>query len=111
MLWRGIRRRHREGLKFRRQHPLGRFILDFCCPELKLVIEVDGAVHEAQADRDAARTATLEAGGYQVLRFRNDDVLRRLPWVLKHIDEAVAGLRTPSPLPELGEGGEPKRAG
>ena len=105
MLWRGIRRRHREGWKFRRQHPLGRFILDFCCPELKLVIEVDGAVHEVQADRDAARTEWLKAGGYHVLRFHNEDVLRRLPWVLKHIDEATTTLRPKSPLPDLGEGG------
>jgi very-short-patch-repair endonuclease len=91
-LWRGIRHRHRTGLKFRRQHAIGRFILDFCCPELKLVIEVDGAIHETQKDRDAARTQALEAGGYHVLRFRNEDVLHRLPWVLQHIDDVAATL-------------------
>jgi very-short-patch-repair endonuclease len=110
-LWRGIRKRHRGGLKFRRQHPHGRFVLDFCCPELKLVIEVDGGVHESQRQRDACRTAALEAEGYRVIRFDNKDVLHHLPWVLDRIDEVVASLRTETPLPFMGEGGEPKRAG
>jgi very-short-patch-repair endonuclease len=95
-------------LKFRRQHPLGRFVLDFCCPELKLVIEVGGAVHEGQRERDSVRTEWLKAGGYQVLRFRNDAILHHLPRVLQCIDEAVATLRSESPLPDLGEGGEPQ---
>jgi very-short-patch-repair endonuclease len=99
MLWRGIRRRHREGVKFRRQHPVGRFVLDFCCPELKLAIEVDGPIHGAQEERDAMRTDTLRATGYHVIRFTNDDVLHHLPWAVQRIDDVIALLRTESPLP------------
>ena len=108
VLWQRLRRRHHAGLKFRRQHPIGRFVLDFYCPELKLVIEVDGAIHETQEDRDATRMEWLKTRGYHVLRFRNDDVLHRLPLVVQRIDDAVHALRTDNPLPELGEGGEPK---
>ena len=110
-LWRGLRGRYKAPWRFRRQHPAGRFVMDFCCRALKLVIELDGDVHEKQAERDAARTAALEATGYRVIRFRNDQVLERLPWVLTIIDEAVAKRRTEAPPPFMGEGGAPKRAG
>jgi len=103
-LWQALRNRQLAGLKFRRQHPLGPFILDFCCPARMLVVEVDGAAHDAQADYDDARTERLQAYGYQVLRFRNQEVLSDLPSVLERIVR-VASERSPSPpLPRLGEG-------
>ena len=64
VLWGALQKKQVAGLKFRRQHPVGRFVLDFYCPSHKLVVEVDGGVHDAQQDRDAARTEALEAHGY-----------------------------------------------
>ncbi|MBC6430719.1 DUF559 domain-containing protein [Nostoc sp. HG1] len=60
------------GFKFRRQHPVGRFILDFYCPVCQLVIELDGAIHDNQTNYDADRTKYLETYGYKVLRFQNE---------------------------------------
>jgi len=82
-------------LRFRRQHPIGRFIADFYCPEHRLIIEVDGGVHIAQRERDEARTEWLEARGYRVMRFTNQEVYHQLPAVLKAIYEACS-----SPGPE-----------
>ena len=88
-LWGALRGKKLGGLKFRAQHPVGPFILDFYCPARKLVIEVDGGVHEKQADYDESRTQQLEAYGYRVIRFRNEEVLEDLPSVLKQILEAA----------------------
>ena len=65
------------GVKFRRQHPIGRFVLDFYCPELRLAIEVDGNQHAADAarTRDAARSEALRHQGIRVVRFTNREVL------------------------------------
>ncbi len=68
----------------------GHFVLDFYCPALKLVVEVDGEVHDAQRERDAERTHALEAYGYRVLRVRNEDVLRDLPGVVNRIAACAA---------------------
>ena len=92
VLWRALRDRRLAGLKFRRQHPVGPLVLDFCCPILRLAVEVDGAVHDAKTDQDSARTELLEANGYQVLRFRNDEVLTSLPSVLARIHHAASVL-------------------
>jgi len=96
-LWTKLRDRQLERVKFRRQHPLGDYVLDFYCEERQLVIEVDGGQHTPE--RDAARTAWLEAHGCRVLRFWNHDVLLRLPDVLEMIRAAVLEF----PLPP-GEG-------
>ena len=88
-LWRALRGRRLAGLKFRRQHPVGRFILDFYCAEHKLVVEVDGKVHKQQKEYDEERTAQLEAFGYRVLRFSNDRVLGELSVVLEEILAAL----------------------
>lgn len=74
-----------DGLKFRRQHPMPSFIVDFYCPARKLIIELDGGVHEAQVDYDVARSEYLSARGYQVLRFSNVQVEQQLPAVLGEI--------------------------
>ena len=85
VLWEALRDRRLNGLRFRRQHPAGRFILDFYCSRLKLVVELDGGVHEARVEQDAARTLYLGTYGYRVIRFRNEDVLTDLPTVLEQI--------------------------
>ena len=89
VLWQMLRDRQLRGIKFRRQTPMGRFILDFYCPAAKLVIELDGAVHDQQQERDTARTAELEARGFRVIRFRNEEVFEALPSVLDRIVAAV----------------------
>lgn len=85
ILWEALRNKKLEGLKFRRQHPVGNFILDFYCPACKLVVEVDGEIHNNQTDYDVARTAKLSEYGYKVLRFKNKEVIYNLPKVLAEI--------------------------
>jgi very-short-patch-repair endonuclease len=97
-LWSALRRRQMAGLKFRCQHPVGRFIVDFYCPACKLVIEVDGDIHTQQEAYDQFRTEQLQAFGYQVLRFTNKEVLNDLPSVLIRIlqgAKALGSLPTP----------------
>jgi len=98
-LWARLRAGQLAGLKFRRQHPIGRFIADFCCPAHRLIIEIDGDSHAERATYDAARTAWLEEQGYRVIRFLNDDVQHRLEAVLEAI---VAECQVPSDTQELG---------
>jgi very-short-patch-repair endonuclease len=66
-LWEVLKGKQIAGLRFRRQHPIGQFILDFYCPAIKLAIELDGSVHDDRQDYDQARTEIIEAYGYQVL--------------------------------------------
>ena len=87
ILWQRLRSRRLAGLKFRRQHPIGRFITDFYCAERKLVIEIDGDTHAEQGRYDASRTAWLEEHGIKVIRFNNRDVLDNLPGVLEMIKD------------------------
>jgi very-short-patch-repair endonuclease len=104
MLWEALRNRRLDGVKFRRQHPVGPFVLDFCCPERRLAIEVDGGVHAAQRENDAERETLLVTAGYQVLRFPNEAVGDNLPAVLASI-RAAAGSKLPhptTPLPRTG---------
>jgi very-short-patch-repair endonuclease len=92
LLWDELRAKRLHGLFFRRQHPLGPFILDFCCPAVKLVVEVDGVIHDDpdQAQYDRLRTEQLQAYGYTVLRFRNEEVAADLPAVLNRIADAAS---------------------
>jgi very-short-patch-repair endonuclease len=89
-LWKYLRRWQR-GYRFRRQHPIGQFILDFYCPSARLCIEVDGAVHqtEEQRDRDAIRSALLEVAGIRVLRISNDEVDGQMEQTLARIADAL----------------------
>ena len=82
-----MRDRGLNGLKFRRQQPLGQYVLDFVCPAARLVVEVDGPVHDTDEAmiQDTFRTDQLEAFGYRVIRVRNEDILLNLPAVLDHI--------------------------
>jgi very-short-patch-repair endonuclease len=88
ILWQALRNRQLNGLRFRRQHPVGRFILDFYCPSAKLVIELDGAVHTNQQEYDTIRTHELETYGYRIIRFDNQQVLNDLDAVLDEIYQA-----------------------
>ncbi|HEX4955792.1 MAG TPA: endonuclease domain-containing protein [Thermoanaerobaculia bacterium] len=92
-MWRVLRSRQLHGLKFRRQAVIGSFVADFLCYRLKLVIELDGGIHqtEAQRDRDQNRTAYLEEHGFEVLRFENAEVLEQ-PAVV--VERLRAWLRT-----------------
>ena len=89
VLWAALRGNALSGLRFRRQHPVGRFVLDFYCPSARLVVEVDGSSHDGQKERDDERTAVLETCGLRMLRFTNTDVLQHLPRVLETIVEAA----------------------
>ena len=88
-LWRHLRLRQIDGHKFRRQHPLGHYIADFVCVECKLIVEVDGGQHAGQLAQDATRTAWLEAHGYRVLRFWNNEVLGNIAGVLERVRAAL----------------------
>ena len=98
VLWGALRGSQVAGLRFRRQHPVGRFVLDFYCPALHLVVEVDGEVHDSLVEQDSERTRVLEAHNYRVIRFRNDEVLNNLPSVVDRI-AALAELMRPEPDP------------
>jgi very-short-patch-repair endonuclease len=99
-LWKVLRGRHFGGLKFRRQHPYGPFILDSFCVERQLAIELDGGIHDdpEQAAYDTARTEYLAERGLQVLRFRNEEIAHDLPGVLRRIWAAVAASPPDPPL-------------
>ena len=88
-IWKHLRSGKLGGLKFRRQHPVGRFIVDFYCVSAGLVVEVDGPIHDEQADADAERQLYLEAMGLRVLRFSNDEALRNTFAVLDVSAEAA----------------------
>jgi very-short-patch-repair endonuclease len=79
-LWSALRDRRLEGYKFRRQYPIGPFILDFVCIEHRLVVEADGSQH-ADSEKDARRTAWLESRGWRVIRFWNNDILTNIEGV------------------------------
>ena len=108
-LWHLLRCRQISGLKFRRQHPFGDCILDFVCLENKLAIEVDGGQHGQQAGYDENRTQKLQAAGFHVLRFWDNEVLKETESVREKIWLVVQELQS-HPPPNLPlEGGEVKR--
>ena len=110
-LWAQLRNRTLDGCKFVRQSPVGPYIADFLCREAKLVIEADGATHSkpAEIERDRARTRYLEAEGYRVLRFQNDEIINGMDDVLTVIRSALAHI--PSPPPSLCDGSPSSPAG
>ena len=90
LLWGRLRGTRCAGLTFRRQQPIDQYVVDFFCPECRLVVELDGQSHEGQAAEDAARQACLEGQGLRVLRFTNDRVLADLDGVVGAIARACA---------------------
>jgi very-short-patch-repair endonuclease len=89
-LWAALRGRRLQGFKFRRQRPLGPFIVDFACIEHRLVVEADGGQH-ADSQYDADRTAWLEKRGWRVLRFWNNGILANPEGVQEAVLQALAG--------------------
>ena len=94
-VWSILRSRQVSGYRFRRQVPIGPYIVDFCCFELRLVIEVDGGQHMERADYDADRTAWLESAGYRVIRFWNNQVFDEAEGVRQAISMAVGSSSSP----------------
>jgi very-short-patch-repair endonuclease len=103
-LWQALRGKQLEGLRFRRQHPIGPYIADFACIDELLVIELDGGQHQDQVAYDARRTAYVESLGWQVLRFWNNDVLNNLDGVLAKVVEVLTTAPPSQPSPLQGEG-------
>ncbi|WP_243039180.1 endonuclease domain-containing protein [Dyella sedimenti] len=99
LFWYRLRNRRLQGWKFRRQHEIGPYIADFACPDVGLMVELDGGQHGAQVIYDERRALELQAMGYRVLRFWNNDVLMNVEGVLEVILQA---LTSPGPLPPLG---------
>lgn len=93
VLWRHLRGKRFSGYKFKRQKPVGAYIVDFVCMRCMLAIEADGGQHGDAVAYDAARTAWLESQGFQVLRFWNNDVLQRTEAVLDSILSALERRR------------------
>ena len=95
-LWSRLRAKQCEGLKFRRQHGIGPYIVDFYCPERSLVIEVDGDIHgdQHQIVRDRRRESYLKSLGLQVIRYMNDDIVKNLDGVLEDLYERVSSSST-----------------
>jgi very-short-patch-repair endonuclease len=113
LLWSALRNVAFAGLKFRRQHPVGFYVADFCCLKEKLIIELDGDSHDFTEQKDKERTEALNNEGYRVIRFANADVFDNLENVLKMIARTLdadwatvfgnSNSPHPNPLPE-GEG-------
>ncbi len=108
LLWQLLRNRRLANAKFRRQHPLGRYIADFYCDEQRLVIELDGGQHSEQESYDEQRTAFLRAQGLKVIRYWNHHVLSQTEAVLediwRHVTRRDLPPSPPAPLPATGEG-------
>jgi very-short-patch-repair endonuclease len=101
LFWSRVRGHRLRGYKFKRQYPIGTFIVDFACIEEKLVVELDGGQH-AGSERDRQRDTRLIEEGYRVLRFWNNDVLSNIEGVVQTV---IKNLRpSPQPSPTTGEG-------
>ena len=107
-LWQHLRGRQLFGYKFRRQHPVGPFVVDFACLEAGLVVEVDGGQHLDERAKDEARSRVLEAHGFRVVRFWNDEVLKETEVCLEVIGQALGPRAPDAPGPHPGP---PPRAG
>ncbi|MEP7132949.1 MAG: endonuclease domain-containing protein, partial [Acidobacteriota bacterium] len=94
-MWSQIRDRKVHGVKFRRQEPIGHFIVDYLAVKERLIVELDGGQHAQSTamDRDAQRTRYLEHMGYRVLRFWNNEVLQNTAGVLEAIGDAIKEQR------------------
>ncbi len=103
LFWRHLRDRRLDGHKFRRQQPIGKYIVDFICFERRLIVELDGSQHFDQAEYDEQRTRALQSAGFRVLRFWNNDVLDNMEGVLEKLLEHLAAP-SPQPSPARGEG-------
>ncbi len=110
-LWMRLRNGLLKGWKFRRQHPIGNFIVDFCCLEGMLIIELDGGQHVQRVEADQERSKYLSSVGFQLLRFWNDDVLMKTDDVLEEIVRVLEGSGSLDPLPARERGNEIQERG
>ena len=97
LLWSRLRNRRLMGLKFNRQSPIGRYIVDFVCKEHSLIIEIDGGHHQEQQASDQSRTEWLNSRGFSVIRYWNNHVLDDIDSVLESIRMTLEAGTTPSP--------------
>jgi very-short-patch-repair endonuclease len=104
--WELIRAHRIEGIKFRRQHPIGRYFADFACVSLKLAIEVDGEHQADQMDQDAQRTAAMEKDGWRVIRFAASEVVQNREGIWDAIQLLINGRASPPLLASPPSGGE-----
>jgi very-short-patch-repair endonuclease len=100
LLWVNLRNRGLGSFKFRRQHPVGPFIVDFICLEKNVVIEVDGGQHDENKELDVQRSAYLNKMGYRVFRFWNNEVMQETEAVLDAIFAILANGKQNSPSPQ-----------
>jgi very-short-patch-repair endonuclease len=101
ILWRALKELPIEGTHFRRQAPIGNYVVDFFCPAKRLIVELDGGHHneDATAKRDGERQAWLEHQGYRVLRFWNSEISSELSAVMERIDVEMYGAREADATP------------
>jgi very-short-patch-repair endonuclease len=110
-LWRHLRARQLDSRQFRKQVPIGSYVVDFCCLKAQLVVEVDGGQHDARSAQDEHRTRWLNDQGYRVIRFWNNEVLQNIDGVLQEIVRVLAlprlrELSHPHPNPPPNRGRE-----
>jgi very-short-patch-repair endonuclease len=110
-LWAHLRRKQIGGRRFRRQHPLGRYIVDFVCLEAKLIVEINGGQHAESVHDDAQRTQWLQRQRFRVARFWNIEVLGETESVLTEIARLLASQALPPPNPSPASGGGVGNAG
>lgn len=110
-LWSRLRRRQVNGFRFRRQFPLGRYVVDFICLEVRLIVELDGGQHAENVESDRKRDEWLHAQNFKVLRFWNGQVLQETDADLEAIMVALNSTPPPQPSPARGEGEFVKGAG
>lgn len=109
-LWYHLRAHRFMGRKFKRQKPMGRYVVDFVCLEEKLIVELDGGQHAENVEYDKARDAWLRNEGYTVLRFWNNELMSEMECVLEKIrlviskDAAILETLSPGPSPTRGRG-------
>ena len=100
LLWSHLRAHRLSGLKFRRQQPIGAYVVDFLCPDKKLIVELDGGQHQERVAYDEVRDAWLKSEGYTVLRYWNNEVMGNLEGVLEDIVRAAGVFAETSPSPQ-----------
>jgi very-short-patch-repair endonuclease len=108
-LWQGLRRKQIKGFRFRKQVPMGKYILDFVCYEGRLIAELDGGQHSEALEYDEKRTKWLESQGYQVRRFWNHEVLQDLDVVMEVIFDLLSCQKNPPSHPSPARGAGARR--
>ena len=109
LIWNRLRKRRLLGLKFRRQHPIGRFVVDFYCPKLRLAVEIDGGYHLGRGKYDLWRDEILKSMGVTVIRFWNEEVLSDLDDVVEKISVVCEMLKMNLVQGAMEENGPPPK--